>query len=178
MTFNAYWICHTKSESDLFLYTRNLQNGRWKLVFEYKIITFLICVLAVWNHKGYCVVKKLVWNVHNKAFWYTNVYFFLDFVRFKFYDIYYRLKTSAWKLGCVPVSRLYTPRLKTVPNLMLILSCYWRGSWIYWFCIPSSWTRLAAGFILFGLSFWTILHLHVCQVLPSFLDEKNKRYFI
>jgi hypothetical protein len=23
--------------------------------------------------KGYCVVKKLVWNVRIKAFWYTNI---------------------------------------------------------------------------------------------------------
>ena len=33
-----------------------------KQVFEYKI-TFWICVLVLWIHKGYCVVKKLVWNV-------------------------------------------------------------------------------------------------------------------
>ena len=24
------------------------------------------------SQKGYCVVKKLVWNVRIKAFWYTN----------------------------------------------------------------------------------------------------------
>ena len=30
-------ICHTKSESDLFLYTRNFQNEPLKPVFEYKI---------------------------------------------------------------------------------------------------------------------------------------------
>ena len=32
-----------------------------KTSFEYKA-TFRICVLALWVHKGYCVVKKLVWN--------------------------------------------------------------------------------------------------------------------
>ena len=63
------WICHTKSGSDLFLYTRN----RLKSVFEYKI-TFWICVLVLWIHKGYCVVKKLVWNVPIKAFWYTKLF--------------------------------------------------------------------------------------------------------
>ena len=56
------WICYTKSESELFLYTRNLYNERFKLVFKYKII-FLIFVLVLWIHKGYCVVKKLVWIV-------------------------------------------------------------------------------------------------------------------
>ena len=54
------WICHTKSESDLFLYTKNL-----KPIFEYKIF-FWICVLVLWILKGYCVVKKLEWSVRNK----------------------------------------------------------------------------------------------------------------
>ena len=53
------------------MYTRNLLNVRLKLVFKYKI-TFWICVLAVWIHKGYCVVKKMVWNVRIKAFCYTK----------------------------------------------------------------------------------------------------------
>ena len=30
----------------------------------------IICILVLWIHKGYCVVKKLVWNVCIKAFWY------------------------------------------------------------------------------------------------------------
>ena len=34
-------------------------------------------VLVLLIHKGYCVVKKLVWNVHIKAFWYTNLISFL-----------------------------------------------------------------------------------------------------
>ena len=70
MLFN--WICHNKSESELFLYTRNLKNKRLKPAFEYKI-TFWIYVLVLWIHKGYCVVKKLVWNVRIKAFWYTKI---------------------------------------------------------------------------------------------------------
>ena len=38
-------------------------------------ITFLICVLVLWIHKGYFVLKKLVWNVFIKAIWYTNIYY-------------------------------------------------------------------------------------------------------
>ena len=67
------WLYITKSESDLFLYAINHQNERLKTVSDYKIV-FLICVLVLWIHKGYCVVKKLVWNVCIKAFWYTNVF--------------------------------------------------------------------------------------------------------
>ena len=37
-------ISHIKSESELFLYTRNLKNLTFKSGFEYKI-TFGICVL-------------------------------------------------------------------------------------------------------------------------------------
>ena len=66
------WIRQIKSESDLFLYTRNLSNERWKPVFELKI-TFWSCVLVMWIHKWYYVVKKLVLNVHIKAFWYTKM---------------------------------------------------------------------------------------------------------
>ena len=73
LTFNAdiNLIRRTISESDLFLYTRNLQHERLKPVFECKI-TFWICVLMLRIHKGYCLVKKLVGNVRIKAFWYTK----------------------------------------------------------------------------------------------------------
>ena len=67
-------MCHTNSESDLVLHTRNLKNERPKSVFEY-ILTFWICVLVLWIHKGYFVLKKLVWNVFIKAIWYTNIYY-------------------------------------------------------------------------------------------------------
>ena len=61
---------------------RTFKHGFW--VQNY----LLICVLAVWIHKGYCVVKKLVWNVNIKAFlypfffafWWTNI-FFADYLR-------------------------------------------------------------------------------------------------
>ena len=46
----------------LFLYFINLQNERLKPVLEYKIV-FWICVLVLWIHKGYCEVKKLVYQV-------------------------------------------------------------------------------------------------------------------
>ena len=58
-------------DSDLYLNTRNLKNERLKPIFEYKI-TFWICNLVLWIHKSYCVLKKLVWNVCIKAFWYIN----------------------------------------------------------------------------------------------------------
>ena len=32
-----------------------------------------ICVLVLWIQKGYFAVKKSVWNVHIKAFWYTKI---------------------------------------------------------------------------------------------------------
>ena len=44
----------------------------WKPVFEYKS-PFEFEVPVLWIHKGYYVVKKLVWNVHIKAFWYAKV---------------------------------------------------------------------------------------------------------
>ena len=34
--------------------------------------TLWIYVLVVLIHRGYCVVKKLVWNIRIKAFWYTK----------------------------------------------------------------------------------------------------------
>ena len=72
------WICHAKSDSYLFLYTRNLWNESLKPALEYQI-TFWICVLVLWIHKGYWVVKKLVWNVRIKDFWYTTYcWFFLN----------------------------------------------------------------------------------------------------
>ena len=71
------WIRHTKSKSELFLYTRNLENERLKSVFEYKITSW-ICVLALQFHIGYCVLKKLVWNVRIKAFTYTNIIHWYD----------------------------------------------------------------------------------------------------
>ena len=37
-------------------------------------ITFLICVLVLWIHKGYCLVKELVWNVRIKGFGYTKIF--------------------------------------------------------------------------------------------------------
>ena len=42
-----------------------------KPVFEFKI-TFWICVLMLWIHKGYYAIKKLLWNDRFKAYWYTK----------------------------------------------------------------------------------------------------------
>ena len=53
-----------------FVYEKSLKLTL-KPVFEYKI-TFWFCVLVLWIHKGYYVVKNLVWNIRIKKFWYTN----------------------------------------------------------------------------------------------------------
>ena len=60
------WIQNTKSESDLFLYTKYLWSKHLKPVLENQIV-FWVCVLVLWIQKDYCVIKKLVWNVHIKA---------------------------------------------------------------------------------------------------------------
>ena len=35
-------------------------------------------LLLLWIHKGYFVVKKLVWNVHIKAFGYTKIFYLIN----------------------------------------------------------------------------------------------------
>ena len=64
------WIRYTKSETDLVLYTSNLLKRTFKRFWIQNHLLNL-CSRAA-NSKGYCVVKKLVWNVCMKAFWYTN----------------------------------------------------------------------------------------------------------
>ena len=54
----------------MFVYQKSLKQT-FKTGFEYKI-TFWICGLVLGIHKGYYVVKKLVWNVPIKAFLYTK----------------------------------------------------------------------------------------------------------
>ena len=52
------------------IFKTNVSN----LFFDYKI-TFSIYVLVLWIHKGYCVVKKLVWDVSIKVVWFKkNIY--------------------------------------------------------------------------------------------------------
>ena len=76
------WICHTKSELVLFLYTRNLLNKWLNPVFEYKS-TIWICVIMVWIHKGYCVVKKLLWNIRIKSFVvYKSIFYLRENIKF------------------------------------------------------------------------------------------------
>ena len=59
------WIRHAKSEINLSLKLM-FKTGFWVQ------ITFGICVLMLSIHKGYFVVKKMVWNVRIKAFWYAK----------------------------------------------------------------------------------------------------------
>ena len=68
----------------------------FKTGFEYKI-TFWICELVLWIHKGYCVVKNIVWNVRIKSFMLiqlnaTNV------VILKFYAAYAHKIVMYWAL--------------------------------------------------------------------------------
>ena len=74
------------------LCNRKLWNERLKLVFEYKI-TYWICVLVLSIYKSYFVVKKLVWNVRIKAFWYTKG-FFIGWLVKELSKLY---KNSTWK---------------------------------------------------------------------------------
>ena len=40
------------------------------------LLYLCFCVVILWIHKSYCVIKKLVWNVRIKAFWYTIYYYY------------------------------------------------------------------------------------------------------
>ena len=69
-----------------FVYQKSLKRT-FKPSFEYKI-AFWICVLVMlWIHKVYCVVKKLVWNLRIKAFWYTK-YFSIKYSSHTAYFVY------------------------------------------------------------------------------------------
>ena len=58
------WICNTKSESDLLLYTR---NHLWNLCSSVVNLQRLLCN------------QKLVWSNCIKAFWYTNIFLYKIF---------------------------------------------------------------------------------------------------
>ena len=70
LTYNAYKL---KFSYQIWVGCFCIPENRIRLkpVFRYNI-TFWICVLVLWINKGYCVVKKLVWIVRIKTFWYTN----------------------------------------------------------------------------------------------------------
>ena len=63
-----------------YVYYKSLKRTL-KPVFEHKI-TFWIFVLRLLIHKGYCLVKKLVWNVRIGFidFWYTKINLHSDLV--------------------------------------------------------------------------------------------------
>ena len=67
MRINWIWIRF------IFVYQKNvkltLKTGFWVKN------TFWSYVLVLWIHKGYFVVKKLLWNVRIEAFWYTKMYY-------------------------------------------------------------------------------------------------------
>ena len=58
-----YWICHFVYQKSL---KQTFKTGFWVL------ITFWVCFLVLWVLKGYFVVKKQVFNVGIKAFWYRK----------------------------------------------------------------------------------------------------------
>ena len=85
LTFNAYYFNSSYQiwVRFIFVYQKSLKRTL-KLVFEYKI-TFWICVLVMWIHWGYCVVKKLVWNVRIKSLLYPkNIKIYKDFYLYHF----------------------------------------------------------------------------------------------
>ena len=74
-----------------FIYVNQKSLKRtFKTSFFFYKITFWICVLLVlWIQKGYFVVKKLVRNVCNKAFWYTQIFQVLAFLTQSLMWLYY-----------------------------------------------------------------------------------------
>ena len=70
-----YWILHSKSESNLFFFKSEMFKTNDKKQFMSTKSPFWICVLVLWIHKNYVLVKKLLWNVRNKVFWYTNIFY-------------------------------------------------------------------------------------------------------
>ena len=73
------------------------------------------------NHKGYCVVKKLLWNVRIKAFRYTTniIFIFLQFVNaFEFNEKYYCFmyfefkENNSWNGQNIKVLAVYYQNLK------------------------------------------------------------------
>ena len=79
------WNRHTKSESDLFLNTRNLYNERFKPVFEYKI-SFGICVHELWIHKSIFIIKKAGLKFSYKSFLVYKLIFNLSFISNVFFS--------------------------------------------------------------------------------------------
>ena len=80
LTFNAYQLnlSYQIWVRLIFVYQKSLKLS-FKTGFQCKI-TFLIYFLALWTHRGYYIVKKLVWNVRIQAFWYTkNIMFYFIF---------------------------------------------------------------------------------------------------
>ena len=69
----AFWYAIYIFDWNLFIYQKSLKRT-YKTIFFNKI-TFWVCVLVLWIHKCYYVVKKLVWMfiLNIKAFWYTII---------------------------------------------------------------------------------------------------------
>ena len=59
-------VCHNKSNSDLYILTRNLLNHAFKLVFWFQI-AILICALKLSIPEGYLEVENIVLNVDINA---------------------------------------------------------------------------------------------------------------
>ena len=110
LTFNTYWLnlSYQIQVGFIFVYQKSLK-WTFKLVFEYKI-TYLICVLVLWIHKDYCVVKKLLWNVCIIALWYRKG----KYIRFL------HVVFEHWDF-----SNLYGTELKFIKSFMLIRKHYW-----------------------------------------------------
>ena len=58
------WICHTKSDSDLFLYTRNLKTN---------VLSTNHPLNSPCEFTKVIVYSKNLWNVRIRALWYTNM---------------------------------------------------------------------------------------------------------
>ena len=80
LTFNAYYLNSSYLFQIYICIPEIFKTNISKPVFDYKI-TFWICFIVLSNHKGYFVVKKLVWKVRIKAFCYTNIYYIMFIIR-------------------------------------------------------------------------------------------------
>ena len=132
----------------------------FKPVFEYKI-TFWNCGLVLWIPKGSCVVKKLVWNVRIKAFWYTNYiiykwWFVQDQRIFELSLVSFRpLRMNFW----LSISKTYLcplfPYIYTIPFFLSLFTFLSLTNFIF-LSLPLSFFRSAT---FFSLSFSFPLYL-------------------
>jgi hypothetical protein len=92
------------------------------------LLTFWICVLVLWIHKGYCVEKKLVWNVRSKAVWYTKYFFFVTISPPLILWIYEGQDLSFWKMCALDYFLFYVVLLRLRVFIFYVVLVCWTHS--------------------------------------------------